>query len=65
MKRLVATFLPAMLTALLVSSCLMKSGDGSALTTFQMPMTDEQGLDMLERPDFTSEDLVIRHDGFP
>jgi endonuclease G len=29
-----------------------------------MPRTDELGLDMLELPDYTPQDLVIRHDGF-
>ena len=64
MKRLLASFLPAVLSALLLSSFLFQTGEGSALTTFQMPRTDETGLDMLELPDFTLQDLVIRHDGF-
>ena len=65
MKRLIALFLPAALTALLVSSCLFRTGDGSGLTTtFSFPMKDELGLEMLELPDFTTEDLILRHDGF-
>ncbi len=64
MKRLLASFLPAVLASLLLSSCLFRTGEGSALTTFQMPRTDELGLDMLELPDYTPQDLVIRHDGF-
>ena len=65
MKRLIATLLPAVLTALLVSSCLFRTGDGSGLTTtFSFPMKDELGLEMLELPDFTTEDLILRHDGF-
>ena len=64
MKRLVTTFLPVALGAFLLSSCLFQTGDGSALTTFSMPMTDEVGLEMLELPDFTQEDLILRHDGF-
>ena len=61
MKRLLASFLPAVLASLLLSSCLFRTGEGSALTTFQMPRTDKLGLDMLELPE--SCELAVRGDG--
>ena len=64
MKRKIASLLGAAVAALLVSGCLFQNGGGSALTTFTMPRTDEQGLDLLELPEFTGEDLLLRHDGF-
>ena len=64
MKRKIAHLLGAAIAVLLVGSCLFQNGDGSVLSTFTMPRTDELGLEMLELPDFTAGDRIIRHDGF-
>ena len=64
MNKRLTLLLGAALTVLSVSGCLSPGGDGRVLTTFSMPRVNDSGLEMLELPEFSGDDLIIRHDGF-